>query len=294
MTENATMSGEQALDLNLCHDWRGKPIIPFKYFVSRSTPPANVLNNFFGFGKLPVEIQFRVVKFCDAPTLFHLMHTTSTLRTEAKKYFWSQPDMWYRSDSFLVTNMLGSPGPDFYCSQFMENVQQLDILFTSLWDYFKEPDADVQIRTAVVPSNSLQWGRMTASDKMVTFWSTIKTRFPSIKKVVLSDHYPVEKYPNNHLRTPVEPQFAALVRACPASFNLEVFVCLTNWAQFIYDDTDRLYKVQDSEEVSWELIDDDFRRKVVERGPKQFEGVVGQFQVSQSILAPDVPWFLDT
>lgn len=280
------MSGEQAVDLMLCHDWRGKPIIPFRYFVSRSTPPANALSNFFGFAELPVEIQFRVVKFCDGPTLFDLMHTTSALRSEAKKCFWSQPDVWYRCDSFSITNMHFRPGPELYCPRFAEHVQQLDILFTNLKNLFEEPDEDIQlaygdIQQASLSSHVLEWKPTTStSEKTAHFWSTIKKRFPSIKRVVLSDHYPIETYPGNHLGITWEPEFAAVVRACPSSFNLEVFVCLTNWVNFTYDETDRLYRLQPSEEISWELVDDDFQRKIMERGPKQFEGVVGQYQVS--------------
>lgn len=293
------MSEEHAVDLKLCHDWRGKPIIPFKYFVSTSTsaPPTNVLTSFIGFAQLPTEIQFRVIKFCDAPTLFHLMRTTSALRSEAKKYFWSQPDIWYRCDSFVLTNMLGSLGPDLYCPHFAENVQQLDVLFTNLKAHFEEPGGNVQLPSAAVPSNTppnrVEWRCLTRSDKIASFWSTIKKRFPSIKKIVLSDHYPVETYPDNHLGSPCEPLFAAVVRACPPSLNLDVYVCLTNWVRYLYDEIDRLYKLQDSEEIAWELVDDDFRRKMVDRGPKRFEGVVGQYQVSCPILSLDIPQFLE-
>jgi hypothetical protein len=272
------MSQNQPIEMNLCHDWRGKPIIPFKYYVARPTPPLSELAKFFCFGQLPIELQFRIFQLCHASTLFTLMQTSSAIRTEAKKLFWSQRDTWYRCDSGYLTVMGGSPGPSPTCTKFSNHVQQLDILFTGLWTEFTQARPYSQIRSAVVPAYYLEWQRMSASEKMTTFWKTLKKRLPSVKRVVLSDHFPIEQQGYKDTRTPIAPEYAALIRACPPSFDLEVFVCLTDTVRVQYDDIDRLYKLVKGPEALWELVEDDFQRKLVKQGPKQFEGPVGAYQ----------------
>jgi hypothetical protein len=272
------MSQDEPINLKTCHDWRCKPIIPFYLYVERSISTALDSKDFFWFGQLPIELQYRVLRSCDASTLFSLMHTTSTLRTEAGKLFWSQQDTWYRCDAAFFTVMGGSPGPSMTCTKFSKNVQQLDILFTTLWNEFEEAKPDAQIGHAAVPAYNLKWERMSVSSKMLTFWKTIKERFPSVKQVVFSDHFPIEAAENKDQRAPSNPNYVALIRACPPSFDLKAFVCLTNWVRFRYDDIDRLYRLGTGPQVSWELVDDDFTRKVVIPGAKKFEGPVGKFQ----------------
>jgi hypothetical protein len=270
------MSLNHHIDSNTCLDWRGKPIIPFKYYVAKSDAHCSGLNTFHCYTELPIELQLRVLGFCDAPSLFRLMHTCSATRIEAKKLFWSQGDTWYRCESSWLTRMGGMPGPSVSCTKFSRHVQQLDVLFTTLWDDFEGPEMSPRTRKASLPAYYALWQSMTPADKMNAFWITLNQRFPSVRRVVLSDHFPINQ-PGNY-RFPQNPKYAALVRACPPEFSIEVFLCLTDWANFHFDDEDRLYQLGNSSEVSWELVDGNFTRNIVSSGLKHCAGPIGAFQ----------------
>lgn len=82
MTDNARTEG-----LELC--------IPFSRHVLQAEPTDLPAIEVPQFSRLPAELQLRTFSMCDSPTLFQLMHTSSTIRCEAKKLFLSDPDAWY-------------------------------------------------------------------------------------------------------------------------------------------------------------------------------------------------------
>ena len=89
---------EQLIDTNIFgiqSTSLGELCIPFACHVRHpiSTAPSNL--SFPQFVRLPVELQLYVLRFCDKPTLFRLMQTSHSIRTEATKLFFSDPDAWY-------------------------------------------------------------------------------------------------------------------------------------------------------------------------------------------------------
>lgn len=82
MTDNASTEG-----LEVC--------IPFSRHVQQAGSTNSPVFEMPQFSRLPVERQLRIFSFCDSLTLFRLMHTSSTIRYEAKKLFLSDPDAWY-------------------------------------------------------------------------------------------------------------------------------------------------------------------------------------------------------
>ncbi|KAF2274546.1 uncharacterized protein EI97DRAFT_468725 [Westerdykella ornata] len=78
------------------------------------------------FSKLPIEIQYRMISFCDTPSLFQLMHVSSAIRKEAKRYFWSNPVAWFRVWGIFLdaAELLGRTMDDV---GFLAHIQQIEI-----------------------------------------------------------------------------------------------------------------------------------------------------------------------
>jgi hypothetical protein len=71
-------------------DW--EPSIPFAAFVSQKSTnnlPSGRSNDYdlSQFFQLPFDIKLMVYQACDAPTLFNLMRSCQTMRSEAEKAF---------------------------------------------------------------------------------------------------------------------------------------------------------------------------------------------------------------
>jgi hypothetical protein len=81
---------ERPLDMNLRSTSEGELQIPFSHFVLPAIPTESLSHGFPRFLRLPAELQLRIISFCDNQTLFHLMHTSSYMRSEAKKTIFLQ------------------------------------------------------------------------------------------------------------------------------------------------------------------------------------------------------------
>lgn len=132
--------------------------------------PSDQVNSFPQFSALPIEIQFRVLNFCPANTLFQIMHVSSTLRAEAMKLFWANPDVYFYA---LVDRLLGrNPLPED-CSgpDFRVHVQNVQFTF------------DFGRRGSRLCGYDLD--EETRPGKYAAFWSEFKRMFPSVKRILV-------------------------------------------------------------------------------------------------------------
>ena len=148
-------------DLKLCMDWTLLPLTPFYYFVAPEPFPFRGPKLFHRFMHLPLELHRMIFQYCDTPTLFHLMHTSSYIRRECLDLFWEpEHNTWYRpkfaEEMFRCENHEG-----FHCPEFSSRVTQVEIGLGDI-DLGPEPE-----------------------DKR-TFWVKLQRLFPSTRRVVLT------------------------------------------------------------------------------------------------------------
>lgn len=65
--------------------------VPFPRYICPLNSTASEAS-FDQYIQLPLELQLRILHFCDQPSLFQLMHTSRGVRSEAKKLFFSHTD----------------------------------------------------------------------------------------------------------------------------------------------------------------------------------------------------------
>src|ERR1700710_115158 len=107
-------------NLDLCLSVFDEPQTPFRYLVFPWTPTPSPLKPFHRFADLPAEVYLRILQFCDASTLFQLMHTCSYIRPDASKAFWTQQDdIWYQCDRYWLQALChGRVGMVKHCAWF--------------------------------------------------------------------------------------------------------------------------------------------------------------------------------
>lgn len=170
------------INLNLHGTLHGELRVPFAQHVSLSDAPSSNAS-FPQFTLLPLELQLRVIYCCDQSTLFQLMHTSSFMRAEARKLFFSDPEAFYSIDAeWLLEGAY--PGYTVHDLNFMMCVEHLVIEFA----WMKED-------TWMDLAEQRSWNYV---DKVLTtgmlgnirkFWSMVQLRFPRLKRVMISDDY---------------------------------------------------------------------------------------------------------
>lgn len=144
-------------DLKLAMDSWSMPITPFCYFVAPELFSSSRL--FCQFMDLPPEIHRIIFRFCDTPTLFHLMHASSYTRQECLPLFWEfrEDNTWYRPENPKEI-FLGQHPMLYDCPEFASRVTQVEI---------------------TLPFFSF--------DRKQEFWRRFQDVFPSAQRVVLYD-----------------------------------------------------------------------------------------------------------
>lgn len=80
--------------------------------------------SFLSFPCLPLEVQVHILTMCDSATLFSLMHVSTTMRKEASKLFWSDPNVWYTIEgSWLLSG--GLAGDTYYVVRALQYMQRI-------------------------------------------------------------------------------------------------------------------------------------------------------------------------
>ena len=165
----------------------------------QSSPPV-VLH---GFARLPVEMQLRVAKHCDAPTLWQLMRTSSSLRSEAQSLFWSHSDLWFAvgGRGWWRAKIASRKHLLDYQSDFLRHVKQIHF--------------DPEFRQDIFAD----------SDHAETFWRDVQESFPAVTRVVFEDytsgHQPVAEVQDDW---PCLKLWRQLVDAAPKHVEAKLLV----------------------------------------------------------------------
>lgn len=256
------------LDLALGATSYGERRIEFFHYIRHTTAPPLPHAYFPQFSRLPIELRNQIVSLCDNSTLFRLMQVSSAIRTEARKHFWSDPDVLYCIDAhFLLAG--GLPGQTDFDLEFLAYVKHLEIDIDSMSDF-----------TKVWEYSTERWPRPGDSsvneiELIGTFWQTINRVFPRVTDIVVCETTPR----SNKESLPDALTMVALM--CPASINVS--------ASYLWEVTDnstllqrRLWRRQTDNGALDELeeISTPRPRQSVLPPLKHFYGPVGMFMRS--------------
>ncbi|KAF2125288.1 hypothetical protein P153DRAFT_434383 [Dothidotthia symphoricarpi CBS 119687] len=255
---------KKPLDWSLNTTNRGEPSVLFSRSVqAESTSTSVSCNPIPFFISLPVELQLRIIHFCDRATLFQLMHVSSGIRAEAAKLFWSQPDAWYRFEaSWLLLG--GFPGTNHYNFNFLPYVQRVEVVFEDVANLscswiprlFGEP--------AVPP--------LSTEESILDFWQTLQYRLPAATHVVVND---VAVYREQQ---PLSRELELMLQMCPAT--LDVSASILRWLE-AHDMVERHMHRLQGEVTSvtwWEEVCLAQTHQSILIPPKEFRGPVGAYQ----------------
>ncbi|KAL3490238.1 hypothetical protein BJX62DRAFT_238377 [Aspergillus germanicus] len=159
------------LDLSLTN--RGVPVTAFSLAVALQPQPQPTPKprTFYAFTNLPVELQLQILRSCDGPTLFQLIHTTSHIRSLTLPLFWNtfSKNTWYSINTLSI-----GYAPFFeityiaHDESFAKNIAQVEIdIFRGLFEFRGESGAF-------------------DADKGRRFWAMLRDLFPTVEKVVLA------------------------------------------------------------------------------------------------------------
>ncbi|KAF2012186.1 hypothetical protein BU24DRAFT_426031 [Aaosphaeria arxii CBS 175.79] len=247
----------------------GEPFIRFASLVR--TKPTNKQNTTFSeFSNLPAELQLYVLRFCDHATLYQLMHTSSLLRQEAKKLFWSARDIWYLVEGIWLLDG-GFPGHADHAIEVLPLVEQIEVEFSDFFATSKSLQGD---RIAFTVHGDVSGRPETVIEIIRKFWHTLQTRFPKIKTVIIS----TVQFRDG---TSLPADMKSIIRMCPDG--------ITVLGSILADAGDRdngkrsmlrrlWQRVEDSNGVEhWQVVEAAWTRKSVLLPLKEFHGVAGRF-----------------
>ncbi|KAJ8116573.1 hypothetical protein OPT61_g2022 [Boeremia exigua] len=178
---------ERPLDMNLRSTSEGELQIPFSHFVLSAIPTESSSRGFPGFLRLPAELQLRIISFCDNQTLFQLMHTSSYMRSEAKKLFFSKSNTWYCVDADWISRGC-FPGDARHDMEFLPMVEQLEVQFRRmdadywLWKYHITGDTVTEFEYEFEEEDRAV-ERLEQCFK--DFWQRLHASFPRVVRVMI-------------------------------------------------------------------------------------------------------------
>jgi hypothetical protein len=107
--------------------WLGVLRIPFACQVRPLKSSATPDVSFHHFARLPTELQLSILRSCNKPTFFRLMHTSHSIRNEASKLFFTDPEAWYSVEGEWL-EMGGHPSDGLYDLNFLRRIQRVHML----------------------------------------------------------------------------------------------------------------------------------------------------------------------
>ncbi|KZM21997.1 uncharacterized protein EKO05_0005054 [Ascochyta rabiei] len=236
-------------DLNLCMDWGGKVLVPFHYFVQPRSPlsPAPSCQP-FPFLNLPIDLQLIIYEHCDAPTLFHLMHTCLRTRSPAAKLFWTNDsiDYWYHChDSGLFDFGNRDCVVVKHCLEFAQRITRIDVDLTRLEMHFGGDDEPPLFREQASTVRKAQ-----------DFWSKVEKAFPAVKRMVLAGCLPRRELPPPPGEFDQDYATIETVVNCAPS-HVVVWIAFNN--RRIFDRQHcALWQVSSGSEPRWQLLDENW------------------------------------
>jgi hypothetical protein len=226
--------------------------IPFHIFVKPQISPKTASTSTgplsFDFLDLPPELQLLILEKCDPSTLFRLMHTSSSIRANARALFLSHPRRWYGIERSWI--LLDSTFPNFarLVPEFAEQAESLAF------------DFETNIVPEMIPGRDIKEVRLERASK---FWSRIQTLFPSTKRILLSNS--LKESPAYDM---IVDGFAEILDLCPPQISL--FLVREN-----HGSSCCLYRWNGSSE---QLIRRDYSRITIEPPRRHISGLVGRYQ----------------
>jgi hypothetical protein len=248
----------------------GEERIPFHVYVQPSNICTVALQHSVAlstFLQLPEEIQLHVLAMCSASTLFQLMRTTSKLRIEASKLFWGKESAYFLVEAQWLLEK-ACPGESNRDMAFLTNVQNMEVEYQPgiSQKICLQRDETVQIQHNLVD----------------TFWTSLKDRFPNVRKVILNHNEGNTSWQDDKEPFPLALQL--LLQACPQGIESSVLFLekkqqlhpaaeTTNWRTATWQRC--LFQQKDNGE--WYKSEPESSRKTILMPPKQFKGPVGRF-----------------
>lgn len=257
------------LEWNLLATLNGEVFSTFANHVQRANMGL-ARTSFHRFQKLPVELQFHIIRLCDKATLFSLMSVSSALRKEASKLFWSDQDVWYKVNGhWLISG--GHPASEHYNLDFLTNITQLEADFFDMstvcnnWDFagsnttwdFGYNRGGVRER----PPDLLE--------RAQDFWKVVQRRCPRVVRVIISESL------TSRIGSEIPHQAKLLAQQAPPHIETSISTLQMNVADRpgrIMEYTARQAMIDD-----WEVESSNWRRQSVRPPPKPWRGPVGAF-----------------
>ncbi|KAH6629736.1 hypothetical protein C7974DRAFT_395132 [Boeremia exigua] len=268
----ATAKGlwKKSLDLGLMTDnarTEGSEVcIPFSRHVLQAGSPNPPIIEFPRFSRLPAELHLRFFSFCDSPTLFQLMHTSSSIRCEAKKLFLSDPDAWYAvSAQWIIQGCY--PGETTHDMEFMPYVEQLEVVCYAPDNFSDENYFEDEIH---ITDGEKGAGVGKEQDKIIWhFWHRVCTRFPRVSRVVLSFIFPQQ------LGTVPAEDSNKITRMCIP--GVEVYFSFVTYEDRIFSRREKRTWRQLKDNEGWTEIPNYDQPRIV-MPPKLFRGPIGAYE----------------
>lgn len=240
--------------------------VPFSRHVLQSGSKNPRVIEIPQFSRLPAELQLRIFSLCDSPTLFQLMHTSSTIRCEAKKLFLSDPDAWYTVNATWIFQGC-YPGETFHDMEFMPYVEQLEVVCYTLDNFLDENYLYDEIhrkdgeRSAGVGEEQVEI--------ISYFWHRVHTHFPRVSRVLLSFTFP-EK-----LTTVPAKDWTKIKRMCIP--GVEVYISSVTYEDRISSRREKRTWRGLKDNEGWTEIPN-YDRPTIVMPPKIFRGPIGAYE----------------
>ncbi|KAH7092216.1 hypothetical protein FB567DRAFT_463231 [Paraphoma chrysanthemicola] len=254
-----------SFDWNLRATQLGETRLPFRYHIHNRQKETQISDDeFHRFLQLPIEIQQYILTFCNAATLFQLMHVSFTMRQEAKKLFWSDPTSRYVVDGqWLLAG--GHPRLTNDDLEALTHIQYVEV------DFFIYRSSFVEEWTEGGYHCDIHEGEK----ERAVFWKALRRRFPCVTDVVLT-------VPNSkRLGAPAPENATRLATGSPDDISISVsqpIRCGDHWASPL---SRHLWRRNHSnrDPSTWELIETSWSPRRITPPSKNYSGPVGAYQL---------------
>ncbi|KAH4846879.1 hypothetical protein HBH75_169250 [Parastagonospora nodorum] len=238
----------------------------------RAEQPGTVASNdrFPYFLRLPLELQRHILTFCDSASLFQLMHVSATVRDEAKKLFWSESTTRYHVYGYWLFSG-GHPAHSCHDPESLAYMRYIEVDFNPYtpptFSGWEGGQLGWLLQSKRLPSGYV-------AEQFAKFWTTLRSRFPSVVDVVLST-----EFGSHSFGSPAPSELTKLAEGCPEAISVSVSCLLDRKphssripSRHIWHKTRR-----NNNSSTWTLVDPAWTRQSIFPPMKKFAGPVGSY-----------------